>query len=762
MRLKRIILHRFFPAFSLICLICSGINAQVPDPGLMGTHTVIKAEYNLGDLSYTPPPAALFPSNMEEIGSVHYPADLSNGPYPVLLFLHGRHSTCYDLTTLDASSAWPCPAGTAPITSYEGYDYLANTMASHGYIVISISANAINAIDGSLPAADQEGMDARGVLVQHHLDLWNGWNTTDTTGPFGSLFVGRLNMQNIGTMGHSRGGEGVIFNANYNDSLGRPYGIHAVLTLAPVDFYRHVMYGIPLLDVSPYCDGDVNDLEGVHFYDDARYSDTADAAPKHTVLFMGADHDLFNTVWTPGSYIAGGADDWLYSYPDNAPWCGAGAVGTGRFDTTVQKAALNAYLSAFYRVYIGHENQFIPILFTDSIAPPASSLLDTGQVYVSFHASKYNRLDINRTESTTRLTTNNLTGAVTESGLVASQICGNSLTEPDCGVTTNAAQKPHNGSSGSLGVSQMGMEWNAATQFYENAVPQADENLSGYTDLTFRAAVNFASVTTGPNLNFTVQLIDSLGDSASQVVGNFTNALFHQPGTQSGDLPKLMLNSIKIPLSGFTGVNMTKIRKVKFLFNKSATGYIFISDLAFTNPACGTFTPAYTDSITHNTYKVTFTNTSIAGNGDSLRYSWNFGQPGSGVLDTSTLTNPVHNYSAAGTYTACLTVTSYQKNDFICVDSICKTIVIPGRTAVPELNLSNITINPNPASGYLIINGAEKTDVLTLINLYGQVVFTTSITQTMIHLPETLPTGVYSAVITTDKGRVYKKLLIEH
>jgi len=106
-------------------------------------------------------------------------------------------------------------------------------------------------------------------------------------------------MQNIGTMGHSRGGEGIIFNAELNRSLGSPYGIKALLTLAPVDFYRHYINGIPLLDIAPYCDGDVNDLQGVHYYDDARYADSTDETPKHTILMTGANHDFYSSVWTP-------------------------------------------------------------------------------------------------------------------------------------------------------------------------------------------------------------------------------------------------------------------------------------------------------------------------------------------------------------------------------------------------------------------------------------------------------------------------------
>ena len=196
------------------------------DPGISGSIPFTKQYYDLGEEAWTPPS---FPVAVEVTGSVHHPTDLSGGPYPVLVFLHGRHSTCYSggSSTLD----WPCSGGWDAIPSYDGYDYLAEHFASLGYIVISISANSISNTDNSV--ADY-GMQARGELVQYHLDLWNDWNTTGG-GPWSGAFIGALDMTNIGTMGHSRGGEGVIMHALYNESLGSPYGVNAVITLAPVE-----------------------------------------------------------------------------------------------------------------------------------------------------------------------------------------------------------------------------------------------------------------------------------------------------------------------------------------------------------------------------------------------------------------------------------------------------------------------------------------------------------------------------------------------
>ncbi|MCX6294767.1 MAG: hypothetical protein NTX97_01665, partial [Bacteroidetes bacterium] len=541
-----------------------------PDPGLAGSYTVLSQEYNLGDLAFSDPS---FPNPMEVRGSVHYPSSMAGGPFPVLMLMHGRHETTYQTSNpSNTNSDWPPTSGFESITSFQGYDYLATQMASHGYIVISISTNAINAADAGV--ADY-GMSARAALMQHHLDLWNTWNTAGGA-PFGTLFVGKLDMNNIGTMGHSRGGEGVVKEALLNTSLGSPYGIKAVLTLAPVDFLREVLNNVPFMNVAPYCDGDVSDIQGVHYLDDARYSVPSDEAPKHSILFMGADHNFFNTVWTPGLYPAGGSDDWGYN---SDPHCGTGPSNK-RLTPAEQQAAFNAYASAFFRLYIGHETAFAPILEVDDIVPPVSSLLDSSGVFVSYHAPYSKRLDVNRTTTVSTSTTNTLTGSVTTGGLVSSGICGGGGGETACGVSPIADKEPHKGTSGTPALSQMAMRWNSATDYYQNIIPAANQNFTIYENLQFRASVNFKESTSGADLNFTIQLIDISGNISSQEVGTHTHAMFFQPGTQAWELPKVLFNTIKIPLNTFTGIDMTQVQKIKFLFDKTTAGSILIADLA--------------------------------------------------------------------------------------------------------------------------------------------------------------------------------------
>ena len=155
-----------------------------------------------------------------------------------------------------------------PFRVIRGYDYVAEVLGSHGYVVVSVSANGVNAVDNSV---FDLGALARAELLQRHLDILKTFNTTGGA-PFGTKFVGKLNLTQVGTMGHSRGGEGVVRHHSLNDALGAPYGIKAVFPLAPIDFNRFAVNNAALNVLLPYCDGDVSDLQGVHFYDDARYN----------------------------------------------------------------------------------------------------------------------------------------------------------------------------------------------------------------------------------------------------------------------------------------------------------------------------------------------------------------------------------------------------------------------------------------------------------------------------------------------------------
>lgn len=159
--------------------------------------------------------------------------------------------------------------------------------------------------------------------------------------------------------------------------------------------------------------------------------------------------------------------------------------------------------------------------------------------------------------------------------------------------------------------------------------------------------------------------------------------------------------------------------------------------------------------------QINFTNTSTVNVGYTMAFSWDFGDPPSGPLNTSTLTNPTHVYPAPAIYFVCLYVTVTDPNGLTCPpDTFCIDVIVQPPTGILETPTAQVGIYPNPATNFLTIKSDLQTERLQLINMYGQVVVNEKLQGNTIQLPE-LPVGIYEAVITTNKGNAYKKLVIE-
>ncbi len=552
--------------------------AQAPDPGAPGPLAVTREEYNFGDTAFQP---SDFPGPVELLASIHYPTSLSGGPFPVIVLLHGRHATCFSGGG-GQFLQWPCTNGRIPIPSYKGYDYVSEVLASHGYVVVSISSNGVNAVDNQV---FDLGALARAELIQKHLDILNTFNTTGGA-PFGTRFVGKLDLTRVGTMGHSRGGEGVVRHYVLNNSLGAPYGIKAVFPLAPVDFNRFVVNNAALDVLLPYCDGDVSDLQGVHFYDDARYNVPGDPAPKHYMLVMGANHNFYNAIWSPSSGIPGATNDFTSfvqgGHSDSQ--CGDGK-DSQRLTETQQRGTGLAYMSAFFRAYVGGENQFIPILTGDAPPPPSAQ---TNNLFVSYHAPDLPnlRMDVNRFLNDTNLSINFLGGAVTQTDLTPYELCGGGAPPANkCLPGALNAQQPHttpSARSSARGMTQLITGWNNFTGNYRNDIPPALGNVSGFQALQFRVSVNFADARNVAALaqDFRVVVTDASGASSSVRVSDISGALYFPPG-ETGPVPKVVLNTVRVPLTAFSGINLNAVRSVQFTFNERLQGGLLITDVAF-------------------------------------------------------------------------------------------------------------------------------------------------------------------------------------
>jgi hypothetical protein len=158
--------------------------------------------------------------------------------------------------------------------------------------------------------------------------------------------------------------------------------------------------------------------------------------------------------------------------------------------------------------------------------------------------------------------------------------------------------------------------------------------------------------------------------------------------------------------------------------------------------------------------QINFNNTSTVNLGYTMSFIWDFGDPGSGPLNTSTLTNPTHIYPSPAIYFVCLYITVIDPNGVACPpDTFCIDVIVQP-TGVEENTASTIGIYPNPANDVINIVGTAKADRLSLVNMYGQTIYSVGVQGSTVQLPADLPVGIYWAVINTNKGKAIKKLVI--
>lgn len=546
------------------------------DPGATGKYPVDTADYDLGNQAVFLPGLG---EKSEVVGKVYSPRG-ARGARPLVILLHGRHSVCYGETTEEPTVPWPCAKGEKPIPSYRGYDGPAKALASNGYQVVSISANAVNAFDGGVY---DQGAQARAELILDHLALWKKWSTIGD-GPFGKKFVGKVDLRNIGLMGHSRGGEGVARAAVLNADRGGQYGIRAVLPLAPTDFARATVPGVAMSVILPYCDGDVSDLQGQKFYDDTRYSVTRDAAARSTVTILGANHNFFNTEWTPGQSEAPSGDDW-WDEDENAAPCGSKYAG--RLTAKEQQAVGTAYVAGFFRLQLGHETKLLPLL-DGSNAHPASA--GRAVVRVVSQAPEASRRDVNRLDKALPA------GAVT--GSVKATVCAGTdqadrAKAAGCLKTENSSDSPHWNTAwfapNTPTTAVTKLTWTGKNGVVRINLGVAQRDIRRYSVLTFRATPD---PTGAPKTDLTVRVVDGHGRAAAVPVSAVSDALLRMPGAPGSGLPKNLLRTVRIPTSSLKGIDLRDVRAIELRTDKVASGSVFVSDLAFSTPGLGKSAPS--------------------------------------------------------------------------------------------------------------------------------------------------------------------------
>ncbi len=509
---------------------------------------------------------------------VYRPASLDKSKtYPLLVFLHGNHSTCgryagagpgrLDVSSL-YSSTGTCPEGYVPVPSHEGYAYLAEKLASAGYIVVSINANrGVNASPGVSPSPrviGDRGLNLRrGRLVLRHLMLLSEWNSGGgPVHPLKAVLKNRLDFAHVGLFGHSRGGEGMRAAYNYYREPGTgpnwpaligPVTFEGIFEIGPVDGQQSWKPlnapGTAWSVLLPMCDGDVYNLQGVKPFDRMmKNRDDAPATFKATYTVWGANHNFYNTEWQVSD--------------------SAGCLGHPRlFDHLLgspaqRQTALYAVL-AFFRGNVGSD------------ANPAFNQLFDPQQELPDGLTAVTRVDRGYTDSPNETVTKVLDNfaAGTEANNVASGVAVSYGRIANHDTTQRVAQVSWNGPG-------------PDTYFQSNAksgpVPVAD-----YKTLQFRVsrqckdgACTQSSMGFPFDCDFSIRLVDGLGNLTPPVrLSNYISLTGPVGGlvTWIGTSYHPILQTVRIPISHFG--SLPALGGVRFVFDQTTRDDIFIGNI---------------------------------------------------------------------------------------------------------------------------------------------------------------------------------------
>jgi hypothetical protein len=463
-------------------------------------------------------------------GVVRYPN--GPGPFPLVLIVHGNHSP------------------TDP--SYRGYEYLLDLLASQCMIAVSIEEDFLNGwVSGE--------MDARGIVLLQHLQLWREWNRTPS-----HPFFTKVDMGSIGLSGHSRGGEAIVAAALFNETLNNPsdppvgktsrnygFNIKSLYAIAPVDG-QFDAGPITLTNADYYTmhgthDGDVSNFAGLKMYNRAYPVNNSTNYTKGFVWVHGANHGQWNTDWGT---------------------CCESSVGpSALISATDQRQIGKTYMSAFFQSELKGWTPYRYFLNGEATFASLPSAVRVTQYQDA------QRMFLNHYEEDDDESTGSQPG----------------ITNIPIGSLANYEDYRFNDPSGPHflwgDTDGLIMGWNQEGN--ELQIEMKDVPVPDFTHLALHVGQTHESPsnlnTPGSNQNFSIQLEFSSGMGTEVQISDF-GVLVYPLVTTAGT--KSVQQTIRIPFNHLiskSGDRARDIRKIILRFNKKASGLLAVDEIQFTN-----------------------------------------------------------------------------------------------------------------------------------------------------------------------------------
>jgi hypothetical protein len=367
---------------------------------------------------------------------------------------------------------------------------------------------------------------------------------------------------NIGIMGHSRGGEAVVIAARLKQQEAWGWNINTVISLAPTNQYTFEHFGgawaKPYLVIYGSLDGDLGGIGDTGF----ELYDHASGMNKSMAFVYRACHDRFNTVWGDGDLYFG-----QLTSADQA------AVLSANSHQLIAKG----YMTAFFRQHLKTEAQWAGI-FRGEWIPAAITASDASmKIYTQYEDVTVETVDdFEGIHTATSWQSSTSGGTVSQSGLPA--------IPQDNDLRTMDSHSPH--LTGGLIL-----RWDNTTESLDYTIPAGQRNVAGFQAVSFRISqkVNSASNPVNQVQDLRLTLTDGGGHSRAIRISKLAEVPYpYVRGVAS--LVKSAMCTIRIPLAAYhihcfnvDQVDLTDVTTLSFQFAEKPTGEIEIDSIQFTN-----------------------------------------------------------------------------------------------------------------------------------------------------------------------------------